>query len=244
MAAAAQRQILSGHITAGKPVFPRTGGGAGDGASDMASMATDVHDGEVSIGRILGRGFSAIAGNPGLLGLALVFGALPNLIILAGWAQLLSRSSTLLAIAAALGFTALNMASAAMVQGTVALPVVADAEGRSTDIADTLPPALVRLLPLVLLGSIVGLGFTFGLVLLIVPGVILYVMWWVAAPALVVERLGVVEALRRSAELSSGARWKIFGIELLLGVVSWMITTILDLAGVSWTGMLGGGISV
>jgi hypothetical protein len=50
----------------------------------------------------------------------------------------------------------------------------------------------------------------------LVPGVILYVMWAVASPVLVAERTGVVGAFGRSRFLTRGARWKVFGVSVIL----------------------------
>lgn len=56
---------------------------------------------------------------------------------------------------------------------------------------------------------------------LVVPGLVLYTMWWVAVPVAVLERPGAVASLRRSAELTKGFRWRIFALFLgfLLAVV-------------------------
>ena len=75
------------------------------------------------------------------------------------------------------------------------------------------------MLPLIGLAILMALGIEFGLVLLIVPGVMLFVAWSVASPALVAERTGVFEAFGRSRFLTKGARWKVFGIEAILLIV-------------------------
>jgi uncharacterized membrane protein len=62
------------------------------------------------------------------------------------------------------------------------------------------------------------------MILLIVPGIMLYIRWSVAAPALVEERIGVFDALGRSSDLTDGARWKIFGLELVALVGYWMFS--------------------
>ena len=54
-----------------------------------------------------------------------------------------------------------------------------------------------------------------GLVLMIIPGLILYAMWFVAVPACVMERLGPRTSLRRSRDLTKGHRWKLCGLALL-----------------------------
>lgn len=62
---------------------------------------------------------------------------------------------------------------------------------------------------------LVALGIGLGMMLLLVPGLILMVSWSVTTPALVVERLGPVEAIGRSRELTRDYRWPIFGLYLI-----------------------------
>lgn len=52
-----------------------------------------------------------------------------------------------------------------------------------------------------------------------IAGAIITCMWFVAAPAAVAEKLGPIAALTRSAELTSGRRWGIFGLTFLMGIV-------------------------
>src|SRR3546814_14393610 len=54
-------------------------------------------------------------------------------------------------------------------------------------------------------------------------------MWAVVAPALVEERTGVFGAFGRSRELTKGARWKVFGLELILLVAMWIVTLVFGL---------------
>jgi uncharacterized membrane protein len=63
-----------------------------------------------------------------------------------------------------------------------------------------------------------------GFTLLVVPGVMLFLMWSVATPALVAEDIGVFAALSRSRFLTKGARWRIFGLQLLLLVIVWLVS--------------------
>lgn len=55
----------------------------------------------------------------------------------------------------------------------------------------------------------------FALVFMFVASV-LFVRWSLALPACVVEGFGVVDSLGRSARLTKGHRWKIFGVILLV----------------------------
>ncbi|MEC3911222.1 glycerophosphoryl diester phosphodiesterase membrane domain-containing protein [Sphingobium sp. CR2-8] len=63
-----------------------------------------------------------------------------------------------------------------------------------------------------------GLAMALGFVLLIVPGVLLFVRWAVGLPALLRENLGITEAMRRSSVLTQGNRWRILGLGLLIWV--------------------------
>ena len=71
-----------------------------------------------------------------------------------------------------------------------------------------------------------------GFALLIIPGLSLYTMWFVAVAACVVERTGAWTSMRRSRELTKGHRWKIFGVALLLILLS-LVNRVLRLMLVS-----------
>jgi hypothetical protein len=66
-----------------------------------------------------------------------------------------------------------------------------------------------------------------GFMMLIVPSWIWGSMLWVAVPATVVERIGPTASLSRSAELTKGYRWTIFGVLVFLGVANLIIFQIL-----------------
>jgi hypothetical protein len=59
--------------------------------------------------------------------------------------------------------------------------------------------------------------------------IILYTMWFVAVAACVVERRGPFAAMGRSKQLTKGYRWRIFGLILLLFVVSFMASGLIEL---------------
>jgi hypothetical protein len=54
----------------------------------------------------------------------------------------------------------------------------------------------------------------------------LYLVWFVATPACVVERLGVFRSLGRSAELTSGHYWSLFGMQLAILIPAIIIGSI------------------
>jgi hypothetical protein len=93
--------------------------------------------------------------------------------------------------------------------------------GRAVYVGDAIRRGLSRFWSILGLSILVGLGIAIGLILLIIPGIMLAVRWSVALPACVVENKGPFESMRRSADLTRGHRWKIFGIFvlLLIGVI-------------------------
>ncbi len=119
--------------------------------------------------------------------------------------------------------------------------------GRHAGIGESIGVGIKRLLPVLGVGLLSGLailgGFTLlivlgfflgglailgGFILLIIPAIIVTCMLYVAVPAAVVERPGVVGALKRSRELTAGYKMSIFGILLALGVLSFLASFILQ----------------
>src|SRR5262249_35243801 len=91
-----------------------------------------------------------------------------------------------------------------------------DMQRRPVRLAESLNVVWRRLLPILGFAFVAYLLLWLGFSLLIIPGLILYTMWFVALPACVVERLGPWSSLRRSRELTKGHSWKLFGLALLL----------------------------
>jgi hypothetical protein len=60
-----------------------------------------------------------------------------------------------------------------------------------------------------------GIGIGVGTLLLIIPGIILFVMWGLAIPVAVLEDAGLGESLSRSRELTAGHRFRVVAIYLL-----------------------------
>ena len=81
--------------------------------------------------------------------------------------------------------------------------------GRPVVIGDAIRRSFARFWPIVGVSILVSLGIFVGLILFIIPGIILAARWAVALPACVVENIGPLAAMRRSAELTRGHRWKI-----------------------------------
>ncbi|RNL71370.1 hypothetical protein EBF04_10580 [Streptomyces sp. I6] len=103
---------------------------------------------------------------------------------------------------------------------------------------------VVGLLPGLLLGSAGGavlavLGGTAGMVV----AVWLMIRFALASPALMLERQGVIQSMRRSAKLVRGAWWRVFGILLLTMLLIFIVSLIIAIPfGLIALAVDGGGL--
>jgi len=101
---------------------------------------------------------------------------------------------------------------------------------RPISLGESIGVGLARFLPIIGLAFLSGFLIGLGILLLIVPGLILVTMWLVGTPACVVERLGPWASLKRSAALTKGHRWKVFGLLALLSIVNIIVSQLVELA--------------
>lgn len=77
---------------------------------------------------------------------------------------------------------------------------------------------LAVMVPVIGVSILVGLSIVAGLVLLVVPGLIVFTILWVAIPAAVMERPGNQAKLTRRTELTKTYRWSVFRLIVILFV--------------------------
>lgn len=181
------------------------------------------------ITRVLSRTAGAISRNAVLfVGLALVLGGLPHLIVALARQGLSPPDPTHLSFVSqdwGSTFLATIVAglSGILLQAALINATVADLNNRHASLGDCFATALRHLLPLIVLGIVSGILTALGFLLLIVPGVILALALCVAVPARVMENVDVFAALSRSRELTRGHR----GALLLLFVLYFIVVIIL-----------------
>ncbi|HSV04371.1 MAG TPA: hypothetical protein VLI41_14340 [Phenylobacterium sp.] len=127
-----------------------------------------------------------------------------------------------MALAGLVRLVASLILQAALIYGTVT-----DLNGRRASVGQCLSVGLNDFLPLFAIGLLAGLAIAVGLVLLVVPGLILAVMWCVAVPAFVAERMPVMESFGRSARLTEGNRWRIFALFVVFLLASLVLGAVL-----------------
>ena len=111
-----------------------------------------------------------------------------------------------------------------LLQATVVYASIASLNGRSISLSECIAAGVSSIVPLLGLSVLLMLGLFGGILLLLVPGLMLIAMWFVAVPALIVERTGVFGALGRSRELTSGYRWPIFGLYIAYFVLAMILS--------------------
>lgn len=102
------------------------------------------------------------------------------------------------------------LVTAALVYGTLE-----DLRGNKVSVGECFSQGLARMFPVLGVAIVATIIMGIGLVILIVPGIIAIIMLWVAIPVAVVERRGL-GSLSRSAQLTKGHRWQLFGLFLIL----------------------------
>ncbi|PKV91701.1 hypothetical protein ATK30_2486 [Amycolatopsis echigonensis] len=100
--------------------------------------------------------------------------------------------------------------------------------GRPVDFGSAMREAAPRLLPLLAVTVLYTLATIVAAAFCLLPAVLPYVFWSLAGPALVLERGTIGQAFSRSRQLVSGMFWRVFGVLLLAGVISWVISAIIN----------------
>lgn len=194
----------------------------------MATIAESRLGQDMSYGPVIDLAFATIRHNPGVtLGLALLVGAIPGLLVTFASSQVPADAMN----AGSAAFWTITAASiiggmvvSALTQAFLTRATVAQSEGRKASLGESARAGLIVIIPLIGLALLTSVGITLGLVLLIVPGVMLMVAWSVATPVLVEERQGIIESIQRSNDLTRGSRSKIFLLLVVVGILAALAT--------------------
>lgn len=110
----------------------------------------------------------------------------------------------------------IGIAGVFWLQGALVVAVADVRDGRADlSLGETLSRVKPKLNTLALVGILAALGVGIGLLLLIVPGLILWTWWLVIVPVIMLEGSGVTDAFGRSRELVRGHGWSVFGVLVL-----------------------------
>jgi hypothetical protein len=127
-------------------------------------------------------------------------------------------------------YAVLSMLLTQLVTATLVYGTIQEMRHHSTSTGEALTRGLQLALPVLGVVIVASIAVGVGALLLVVPGIILFVMFWVAIPVAVVERPGVIASLKRSAFLTKGNRWRIFGLVVVLWLIFVLISMAISLA--------------
>jgi hypothetical protein len=167
----------------------------------------------VSVGDVVSETFSIYRDNaaPLLISAAAVF------VVVGVLSALLENAGGLFLVLLA---GAIRLAGHALYTGFVVKLVQDVRDGRRDEtVGDLFSAAAPAILPLIGFGILFAIGVTIGFILLIVPGLILLTFWSVGAPAIVVERIGPIDAFGRSWRLVRGEAWSVFATILVVFLI-------------------------
>jgi hypothetical protein len=182
--------------------------------ADMTDAAALSYGGETfQLGRAVTRAFQVLGRGFGrfLLITSIVF--LP--VLLAKFAILFSmsphRASEAVGFAGLLQLPLTLIAHGACMVGAYRLM-----RGEEFSVGESIRAVAGRFFPLLGTGIVVMIAFGLAFLLLVIPGLIVAMMFYVAGPVCMFERRGVFDSLARSRELTAGFRWPIFGVFIVL----------------------------
>jgi hypothetical protein len=193
--------------------------------------AVEAIGADFDFGRVLSRAFDVIGRNfiP-FFALSLI-ASVPGIVLRASLVAT-SAGFTSARVYTLLGAYVLALVCGVILQAALTYCTSAALRRQPVSLVRGLGIGVSEFFPVLGLGILVALSVFFGMLLLIVPGVILLLMLSVSVPVRVIEGKGVIESMSRSSDLTRGHRWAILGIL----VITYMGTGIVSVTAQSLTG--------
>jgi hypothetical protein len=195
-------------------------------------VTIDAADARFDIGRAIGRALALLKRDPlKLLLWSVAFAGLPDAAMtyanarFSGPEAAFSSPTSWILLAATLLTSMLGLVA---LQAVIAR-LAHDHDGPHAHSGETAFGGLNDYLALVVLGLVTSLGIIAGFILLIIPGIVLSLAWLVVVPAMVTERLGVMDSIRRSNALTGNARGQILGLSDAVGLAGWLAAWLVGL---------------
>ena len=191
---------------------------------------------DFQIGRVVSRTFGAVGRNLVTFLLVALLFMLPALAVdfYVGTPNYFAAGTAkgwMFGVLAALPqFVCPYLLAAALVKATIT-----DLNGDRPTLGSALSNGFALFLPVLVLTLISLFGVMLGTLLLVVPGLMLMCGWSVVIPVRVTESTGIRETFGRSWDLTSGYRWKIFGLLVMYIIIVFLFSFVIRLiSGVSF----------
>jgi MFS family permease len=193
--------------------------------TDTSLPANRFAERDFRVGRTINDAFSVMTRNFVMFCAVTLVTSLPSVFSTFYQSQL-DTESIYIVVLFVLGIL-LSALLGAVAQASIVYGAFEDMRGRPVNLIESLRIGLRRFFPV--LGVALGVAILTALagILLVIPAFIVATMLLVAMPACVVEQLGPGKSMGRSAQLTKGYRWKIFGLWLLAMVTSGIMQSVL-----------------
>jgi len=215
--------------------------------TDISLPAARFAEREFRVGEAMSKALQTLSRN--VLPFSIVTGiaALPSVLIFESNATFDSVSAGVWFLVGML----LAVVLSGLSQAVVLSAAFEDMRGRPVDILASFRVGWRRFPAVIGVTLLAGLFGGLAAIALIFPAFIVMTMLYVATPVCVVERLGPFKSLGRSANLTKGSRWRVFGMICVVGFIgaigSGMVEalayavgpTIAPVVKVIWQGLLG-----
>jgi hypothetical protein len=184
--------------------------------TDTLLPAASVAERDFRVGDTMNKAITMLSRN--LLPFSIVTGiaALPHLLL---FERHNGVTQTVWDVAWVVVGLVLTIVFSALSQATVLYGAFEGLRGGQVDMLASFQYAWRRFLPVIGVAILAALLAGLASIALIFPGLMLMTMWYVATPACVVERLGPWKSMMRSAALTKGHRWKVFGLVIVLSLL-------------------------
>ena len=204
--------------------------------TDQSLPAGGFAERDFNVGQVFNRTGSILSRNLLRFGAVAAIAALPSALLLTPGVDLVPSDATG-GVLAVLGVI-LMLVLGALSQAVVLYGAFDDMRRRPVNMAELIKVGLRRFFPVLGVAIFVPVLTTLAGVALIFPGFMVATMLFVAMPACVVEQLGPIKAMGRSARLTKGHRWKIFGIWFAVLLVGGIAQSMLQTAAARVGGSL------
>jgi hypothetical protein len=118
-----------------------------------------------------------------------------------------------------------GMVISSLATAAVSYGVFQDLRGQRAGTVDCLARGLTSILPVVAASLLFSLMVVLASTLLLIPGVLVWVAYWLCVPVIVVEKRGIMESFKRSAALTKGRRWMVVGLLLVSCIASLLVSS-------------------
>jgi hypothetical protein len=128
------------------------------------------------------------------------------------------------------GIGLLQFVLSAFAQAIVVYAAFQDLRGRPVSASESFQQGIQRVFPAIIASVLSSMLIGIGLLLCLIPGIIAAAAMAVVLPACVVERMGPIESMSRSSDLTTGHRWPIVLVAIAWGVIAIVIALAIQAA--------------